>query len=217
MTTYSTNNNLQQDTQYNQCSFNNDDDDYNLLNIYNHIHNKADNTKDDNTKADNTKADNTQNYYKYNESTIDENIILDNVYNECSLCLEDLVKEVAVLTCNHDYHVNCFMLWVNKCNMAKKDITCPQCISTNCEIILITNKDNNYFREYGQYYLPNSIHNIDTRIVDTRIVDTRRVDTRRVDTNRVDTNRVDNRVVDTSEGNGGRKSVWKRFIQWVKC
>ena len=147
------------------------------------------------------------NYYKYNESTIDENIILDNVYNECSLCLEDLVKEVAVLTCNHEYHVNCFMLWVNKCNMAKKDITCPQCISTNCEIILITNKDNNYFREYGQYYLPNSIHNIDTDRVDTRRVDTRRVDTRIVDT----------RVVYTSEGNGGRKSVWKRFIQWVKC
>ena len=42
---------------------------------------------------------------------------------ECCICLEDLVTNIAVLNCKHFYHFQCIQQWFQK----KKKIICPLC------------------------------------------------------------------------------------------
>ena len=47
-------------------------------------------------------------------------------YDECIFCFEELEKyDVAVLNCQHKYHVRCIRSW-NKISK-KYDMVCPQC------------------------------------------------------------------------------------------
>ena len=43
----------------------------------------------------------------------------------CCICLEDMIGEIAILKCGHQFHFNCIVEWINK----KKQINveCPYC------------------------------------------------------------------------------------------
>ena len=68
-----------------------------------------------------------KNNYKINKIPIikirsNDNLLLD----ECSICLERYNKndKIICLDCNHMFHKNCLLLWLDKNN------SCPQCRET---------------------------------------------------------------------------------------
>ena len=52
---------------------------------------------------------------------------------ECSICLDDLKYEIAVLSCNHIFHYKCIACWQtrNKNNI----LICPLCNNKEVEIL----------------------------------------------------------------------------------
>ena len=57
---------------------------------------------------------------------------------ECGICLDNLEYEVAVLSCNHEFHYKCIALWQNK--NKDKDLICPFCNNQPVEILNVYNK-----------------------------------------------------------------------------
>ena len=55
-------------------------------------------------------------------------------YDECVICLEDLINNIVVLDCNHKYHYDCIQCWFLKKNKLK----CPLC-RCDSEIVNIIN------------------------------------------------------------------------------
>ena len=60
--------------------------------------------------------------FKLTIRNISDNLLL----NECSICLERYNKndKIICLDCNHMFHKNCLLLWLDKNN------SCPQCRET---------------------------------------------------------------------------------------
>ena len=61
---------------------------------------------------------------------IKKNIVDPKIMNKgtvCSICLEDFdeTKEIVFLDCNHIYHSDCIIEWINK------DPSCPLCRSNS--------------------------------------------------------------------------------------
>lgn len=57
--------------------------------------------------------------------------------NECSICLEELDYNKAILKCGHVYHYDCIVSWMNQINNYNK--FCPCCRDTDNEIVNIIN------------------------------------------------------------------------------
>ena len=55
----------------------------------------------------------------------------------CSICLEDLEKNLAVLNCNHIYHFDCIKMWYKEKRKKNKLLNCPLCNNEYAEIINI--------------------------------------------------------------------------------
>ena len=51
---------------------------------------------------------------------------------ECSICLEELIADIYVLSCKHELHMECAQDWMNANNSPY--IKCPLCNSC-CEVI----------------------------------------------------------------------------------
>jgi len=68
--------------------------------------------------------DNVDNFYKNNKIGI----------AECSICLENLETNIAILVCNHRFHFKCIRKWCWK----KRKLLCPFC-RCDSEIINIKN------------------------------------------------------------------------------
>ena len=49
-----------------------------------------------------------------------------NEGEECVICLEDLVNNIVLLSCRHEYHYDCIQQWFFK----KKYLECPLCRRT---------------------------------------------------------------------------------------
>lgn len=155
-----------------------------------------------------------------NSSLLDESVVDSNnftqetipkqEYEDCSLCLDELIEEVAILTCKHEYHLNCFMCWVSKCNTDKKDIICPQCMCNNCEIVFIVNK-NNIYSNQNEYY---SKYNKEQLTVQSKISCITKYNQQHKVYNNIDNN-VLNNTFHTQEQS--RKSIWKRFKNLISC
>lgn len=58
---------------------------------------------------------------------------------ECSICLDylDKSKEIAILECNHKFHLKCYLLWKNSGKTYSNH--CPLCLKKDIEIINIIN------------------------------------------------------------------------------
>lgn len=68
-----------------------------------------------------------------------------DLLEECSICLEPMIKEIAILTCRHEYHLKCISDWITKYKMNQiNNYKCPICNNNTFEINLIYNKDGNY-------------------------------------------------------------------------
>ncbi len=57
--------------------------------------------------------------------------------DECPICLEPLDKNIAILSCGHEYHYKCIKEWINKTKNIKKP--CVIC-EKETEIIIIKNE-----------------------------------------------------------------------------
>ena len=78
-----------------------------------------------------------------NSSNISNNIPPHQPYekvklDECHICLELLVGEIAEISCGHVYHLNCVQDWIMKKGSHKSCCICSQ----NTEIINIVNLPN---------------------------------------------------------------------------
>ena len=56
---------------------------------------------------------------------------------ECSICLEPLIYNIAVLECIHKFHENCISDWLGR----KKTNTCPICETGTGIVTLIRSKE----------------------------------------------------------------------------
>ena len=68
------------------------------------------------------KKEKEKNFQKF---FIDENNI-EITQNVCSICLEEIKDSYKVLTCNHCYHKECIIEWLNykeECPNCRKDLT----------------------------------------------------------------------------------------------
>ena len=198
----------------------NTNEDYNL---YNKIHNSQQNISvplDNNTNNNNNTINDTNiensNSNPFDESVVDSNnftqeTITKQEYEDCSLCLDELIEEVAILTCKHEYHLNCFMCWVSKCNTDRKDITCPQCMRNNCEIVFIVNKNNvySYQNEYYSNYNKGQLTEQQSNI--SYIME--------YNQQYRAYNNTDNNLLNNTSNiqQQSRKSIWKRFISFISC
>ena len=57
---------------------------------------------------------------------------------ECSICLDNLTYEIAVLSCNHQFHYKCIACWQNK--NKNKILICPLCNNQEVEILNVYDK-----------------------------------------------------------------------------
>lgn len=68
-----------------------------------------------------------------------------DLLEECSICLEPMIKEIAILSCLHEYHLKCISDWITKYKINQiNNYKCPLCNNDTFEINLIYNKDGNY-------------------------------------------------------------------------
>ena len=56
-----------------------------------------------------------------------------SIYDECPICLEDLVRSIATTNCGHQFHFECLSNWIY--SQKKIVFTCPSCNKNPCEII----------------------------------------------------------------------------------
>ena len=67
-------------------------------------------------------------YFKFNNFVFDtDKEYLDEV-EMCSICLDDLDKDIVILKCQHKFHSPCIKEWV--LSDCKKNNTCPLCKKT---------------------------------------------------------------------------------------
>ena len=84
----------------------------------------------------------------------DNNLHYNTIYNkvrhmECSICLEYMVYDIAILSCLHNFHTNCIIAWFTK----KDKSICPIC--NNIVFISNTlNKKINYTKSERTRKLP---------------------------------------------------------------
>ena len=72
----------------------------------------------------------------YNNSIsldIDSTSSNSSIYDECPICLEDLVRSIATTNCGHQFHFECLSNWIY--SQKKIVFTCPSCNKNPCEII----------------------------------------------------------------------------------
>ena len=62
--------------------------------------------------------------------------------NECIICLEEMIDEVAVLSCGHKYHFSCLSDWSNSNNNTFNKL-CTICRDTDTEIVNVISKFDN--------------------------------------------------------------------------
>ena len=74
--------------------------------------------------------DNVVDFYKNNKNNKNNKIEI----AECSICLENLETNIAILVCNHRFHFKCIQQWYWK----KRKLMCPFC-QCDSEIINIKN------------------------------------------------------------------------------
>jgi len=68
-----------------------------------------------------------------------------DLLEDCSICLDPMLKEIAVLSCHHEYHLKCISDWIIRSKLNKiSNYKCPICNNDTFEINLIYNKDGNY-------------------------------------------------------------------------
>jgi len=62
-----------------------------------------------------------------------------SIYDECPICLEDLVENIAKTNCGHNFHFECLSNWIH----SKKKIIfiCPSCNQNPCEITNVYSKN----------------------------------------------------------------------------
>ena len=208
----------------------NTNEDYNL---YNKIHNSQqnisvpldNNTNNTNNTINDTNIENSNsNSNPFDESVVDSNnftqeTITKQEYEDCSFCLDELIEEVAILTCKHEYHLNCFMCWVSKCNTDRKDITCPQCMCNNCEIVSIVNK-NNVYSYQNEYYSNYNKEQLTGQLTEQLTEQQSNISYIVSYNQQYDTyNNIDNNLLNNTSNiqQQSRKSIWKRFISFVSC
>lgn len=61
-----------------------------------------------------------------------------SLYEECPICLEDLVRSIADTNCGHTFHFECLSNWIY--SQRKIIFTCPSCNQNPCEIINVYSK-----------------------------------------------------------------------------
>ena len=61
-----------------------------------------------------------------------------SLYDECPICLEDLVTSIAKTNCGHQFHFECLSNWIY--SQKKIIFTCPFCNKNPCEIINVYSK-----------------------------------------------------------------------------
>ena len=78
--------------------------------------NKENSNQENSNQENSNQANNSYNLVNTGE---DYNVDL------CCICLEDMIGEIAILKCGHQFHFNCIVEWINK----KKQINveCPYC------------------------------------------------------------------------------------------
>ena len=62
---------------------------------------------------------------------------------ECSICLDDIEEEVAILKCNHFFHKECISEWLSRSN------TCPYCrkiVNNKYKVNFFKSKILNFFK-----------------------------------------------------------------------
>ena len=65
-------------------------------------------------------------------------LLYTSLYEECPICLEDLVKCIAKTNCGHKFHFECLSNWIT--SQRKIVFTCPSCNQNPCEIINVYSK-----------------------------------------------------------------------------
>jgi hypothetical protein len=60
--------------------------------------------------------------------------------NECVICLEEMLDEVAVLSCGHKYHFSCLSEWCNSNVNSTYNKLCTICRDTDTEIVNVISK-----------------------------------------------------------------------------
>ena len=73
-----------------------------------------------------------------NVSNLDLNLNNLPMYDECPICLENLIENIAETNCKHQFHFECLSDWI----YSKKKIifVCPTCNQNPCEIINVYSK-----------------------------------------------------------------------------
>lgn len=74
-----------------------------------------------------------------NISNLDLNLNNLPMYDECPICLENLIENIAETNCKHQFHFECLSDWIH----SKKKIIfiCPTCNQNPCEIINVYSKN----------------------------------------------------------------------------
>jgi len=71
---------------------------------------------------------------------------------ECSICYEAMTKETGklILSCSHEFHINCLIKWKNICLKNKSDDSCPLCrrASSSPHEVIPENEDSESSFEY---------------------------------------------------------------------
>jgi len=94
-----------------------------------------------------------------------------SLYDECPICLENLVRSIAITNCGHHFHFECLSNWIY--SQKKIIFTCPSCNQNPCEIINVYSKKNSVSKLNENNSIDNStlneINNLDQND-DTRVV-----------------------------------------------
>ena len=72
------------------------------------------------------------------DDTSPDIISISSIYDECPICLEDLIRTIAETSCGHSFHFECLSSWIYK--QRKITFTCPSCNKDPCEIINVYSK-----------------------------------------------------------------------------
>ena len=68
-------------------------------------------------------------YYKIKERSLEESLIQDNLSDNCSICLENYLKndKIIKLDCDHIFHKKCLKKWFKILIDKSEDLNCPLC------------------------------------------------------------------------------------------
>lgn len=61
-----------------------------------------------------------------------------SLHDECPICLEDLIENIATTICGHKFHFECLSNWIY--SQKKIVFICPSCNRNPCEIINVYSK-----------------------------------------------------------------------------